>query len=183
MKNKTKEVVLIIPNERIMNKIFFIRGKKVMLDSDLAELYGVSTGNLNKAVKRNLDRFPDDFMFKLSKKEFDSLMFQNGISKEGRGGTRKLPSVFTEQGVAMLSSVLKSKRAVQVNIQIMRMFIRIREFLASNSELRAKVELLEKKYDTKFKIVFDAIKSLMEEKEEIGKKETNTRKIGFEAND
>jgi phage regulator Rha-like protein len=133
-----------------------------MLDSDLAELYGVETFNLNKAVKRNIDRFPEDFMFQLSREEADSLRFQIGMSKKtGRGGRRYLPFVFTEQGVAMLSSVLNSKRAVQVNIEIMRAFVKLRQMLASNAELARKLEALEKKYDAQFKVVFDAIRQLM----------------------
>jgi hypothetical protein len=152
----------LIPVEVIEKKIFLIRGEKVMLDSDLAELYGVETFNLNKAVKRNIDRFPEDFMFQLSREEADSLRFQIGMSKKtGRGGRRYLPFVFTEQGVAMLSSVLNSKRAVQVNIEIMRAFVKLRQMLASNAELARKLEALEKKYDAQFKVVFDAIRQLM----------------------
>jgi hypothetical protein len=152
----------LIPIEVIEKKIFLIRGEKVMLDSDLAELYGVETFNLNKAVKRNIDRFPDDFMFQLSGEEADSLRFQIGMSKKtGRGGRRYLPYVFTEQGVAMLSSVLNSKRAVHVNIEIMRAFVKLRQMLASNAELARKLEALEKKYDAQFKVVFDAIRQLM----------------------
>ena len=152
----------LIPIEVIEKKIFLIRGEKVMLDSDLAELYGVETFNLNKAVKRNIDRFPDDFMFQLSGEEADSLRFQIGMSKKtGRGGRRYLPYVFTEQGVAMLSSVLNSKRAVHVNIEIMRAFVKLRQMLASNAELARKLEALEKKYDAQFKVVFDAIRQRM----------------------
>lgn len=145
-----------------------------MLDKDLAELYSVTTGNLNKAVKRNIDRFPDDFMFQLNKKEFESLIFQNGISKKaGRGGTRRLPYAFTEQGVAMLSSVLTSKIAVQVNIQIIRVFIKLREMIISNKELRQRLEEMERKYDTKFKVVFTALRKILEPEEE------PRRQIGF----
>jgi phage regulator Rha-like protein len=146
-----------------------------MLDSDLAELYGVETFNLNKAVKRNIDRFPDDFMFQLSQEEAESLRFQIGMSKvSGRGGRRSLPYAFTEQGVAMLSSVLNSKQAVQVNITIMRAFVKLRELLATHKDLAEKLEALEKKYDRQFKIVFDAIRQLM--KLEDPPKE---RRIGF----
>ncbi|HEV8242681.1 MAG TPA: ORF6N domain-containing protein [Nitrospirales bacterium] len=126
---------------------------------DLAKLYGVTTFNLNKAVKRNLDRFPEDFMFQLTYQEVRNLIFPNGISSWG--GTRKLPRVFTEQGVAMLSSVLKSKRAVHVNIAIMRAFVRLRELIASNKDLAKRLDELEKKYDSQFKVVFDAIRHLM----------------------
>lgn len=152
----------LIPVEVIERKILLIRGHKVMLDSDLAMLYEVETFNLNKAVKRNIDRFPDDFMFQLTKEEAGSLRFQIGISKtEGRGGRRYLPYVFTEQGVAMLSTVLNSERAVKVNIEIMRTFVKLRQMLASNAELARKLEVLEKKYDAQFKVVFDAIRQLM----------------------
>jgi len=155
-------VKALIPVEIIEKKILLIRGEKVMLDADLAELYEVETFNLNKAVKRNLDRFPEDFMFQLNKEEADSLRFQIGMSKkEGRGGRRYLPYAFTEQGVAMLSSVLNSKRAVKVNIEIMRAFVRLRQMLASNAELERKLNALENKYDHQFKGVFDAIKQLM----------------------
>ena len=149
----------LIPIEAIEKKIFLLRGKKVMLDKDLADLYGVETFNLNKAVRRNIDRFPSDFMFQLTKEEFDNLIFQFGISSWG--GTRKLPYAFTEQGVAMLSSVLRSKRAAQVNIEIMRAFVKLRELLATHKELARKLEELEKKYDSQFRIVFDAIRQLM----------------------
>ncbi len=152
----------LIPVEMIEKKILLIRGHKVMLDSDLAMLYEVETFNLNKAVKRNIDRFPEDFMFQLTKEEAGSLRFQFGISKtEGRGGRRYLPYVFTEQGVAMLSTVLNSKRAVKVNIEIMRTFVRLRQMLASNAELARKLADMEKKYDAQFKVVFDAIRQLM----------------------
>ena len=148
-----------LPVERIEKAILLVRGHKVMLDKDLAELYGVTTGQLNQAVTRNLDRFPEDFMFQLTEREFSNLISQFVISSWG--GTRKLPRVFTEQGVAMLSSVLKSKRAVQVNIQIMRTFVRLREILSSHKDLARKLEVLEKKYDAQFKVVFEAIRQLM----------------------
>lgn len=161
----------LIPQEVIEKKIFLIRGQKVMLDKDLAELYGVETFNLNKAVKRNLDRFPADFMFQLTKEEFKNLIFQFGISRWG--GTRKLPYAFTEQGIAMLSSVLHSKRAVHVNIAIMRAFVRLRELLASHAELSRKLDELEKKYDKQFAIVFHAIRQLIQPPEK------SKREIGF----
>ncbi|HZV45865.1 MAG TPA: ORF6N domain-containing protein [Thermodesulfovibrionales bacterium] len=152
----------LVPVEIIEKKILLIRGEKVMLDADLAELYEAETFNLNKAVKRNIDRFPQDFMFQLTKEEADSLRFQIGMSKkEGRGGRRYLPYAFTEQGVAMLSSVLNSERAVKVNVEIMRAFVRLRQMLASNAELARKLDALEKKYDHQFKVVFDAIRQLM----------------------
>jgi hypothetical protein len=161
----------LIPSETIERKILLIRRHKIMLDKDLAALYGVTTGNLNKAVTRNLDRFPDDFMFQLTKEEFKNLIFHFGTSSWG--GTRKTPRAFTEQGIAMLSSVLHSERAIQVNIQIMRAFIKLRQILASHKELAHKLEKLEKKYDTQFRIVFDAIKKLM------APTKKPRRKIGF----
>ncbi|MDA8242156.1 MAG: ORF6N domain-containing protein [Nitrospiraceae bacterium] len=161
----------LIPQQLIESKILLLRGKKVMLDKDLAALYGVETFNLNKAVKRNIDRFPEDFMFQLNTEEFKSLTFHFGISSWG--GTRKLPYAFAENGVAMLSSVLNSRRAVQVNIQIMRTFTRIREMLATHKDLQKKIEDMEKKYDAQFKVVFDAIRELMRPPE------TKKRKIGF----
>ncbi|OFZ78922.1 MAG: hypothetical protein A2583_12520 [Bdellovibrionales bacterium RIFOXYD1_FULL_53_11] len=149
----------------IGQKIYFIRGQRVMLDSDLAELYGVETRVLNQAVRRNLDRFPDDFMFELTHEEFSLLMSQIVISKtDPRGGRQKLPLVFAEQGVAMLSSVLKSKSAIRVNVAIMRAFVKMRELLDTNKDLAKKIDLLERKFldhDHQFKAVFDAIRKLM----------------------
>jgi len=132
-----------------------------MLDRDLASLYGVETGALNRAVKRNLQRFPQDFMFQLTTDESDFLRCQIGISKRGRGGRRFLPYVFTERGVAMLSTVLNSERAVLVNIEIMRAFVKLREILGSNVELSRRLDELESKYDKQFRVVFDAIRQLM----------------------
>lgn len=172
MMKRVEKNLVAIPNERIEKRIFWLRGEKVMLDADLAELYDVLTGNLNKAVKRNIDRFPSDFMFQLNKAEFEGLMFQNGISK-GRGGKRKLPYAFTEQGVAMLSSVLKSQRAVAVNIQIVRTFVELRKMLMTSEVLRKKIETMERKYDKQFKAVFDVLRQLL--KEEVAPKS----KIGF----
>jgi len=166
-------VTNILPSERIERSILLIRGHKVMLDADLAELYGVETRALLQAVSRNQKRFPEDFMFQMSKEEYELLRSQIVISKKGRGGRRYLPYVFTEQGVAMLSSVLRSERAVQVNIEIMRAFVRLRRMLASNEELARKLAALERKYDAHFKAVFDAIRELM------APPEPNKRKIGF----
>jgi hypothetical protein len=158
-----------VPVEVVKGKIYLIRAQKVLLDADLAELYGVETSNLNKAVKRNIDRFPQDFMFQLSTEEAGSLRFQIGISKpQGRGGRRYLPYVFTEQGVAMLSSVLGSERAVQVNIAIMRAFVQMRELAASNRELARRLDELEKKFaghDRQFVAVFDAIRQMVQPEE------------------
>jgi hypothetical protein len=166
----------LLPVERIEKHILLIRREKVMLDSDLAELYGVATKVLNQAVKRNEDRFPDDFMFQLNEKELETLRSQFVTSKASRGGRTYRPYAFTEQGVAMLSSVLKSKRAVQVNVEIMRTFVRLRQMLATHADLARKLRDLEKKYDHQFKIVFDAIRALMEPPTEEQKKR---RPIGY----
>jgi len=169
----------LIPREVIENKIYFIRGHKVMLDSDLAVLYGVRTKNLNKAIKRNIERFPGDFMFRLTNDEARSLRFQFGTSKEGRGGRRYLPLVFTEQGVAMLSSVLQSRRAIQVNIAIMRAFVRLKNILSAHKELAHKLNELERKiekHDEDICTIFEAIRQLMAPPPEPPK-----RRIGFHA--
>jgi hypothetical protein len=146
--------------EVIERRIFIIRGQKVMLSPDLASLYQVEPRVLVQAVKRNIDRFPNDFMFQLNREEFESLKSQIVISSWG-GLRRAAPYAFTEQGIAMLSSVLRSRRAVQVNIAIMRTFVRLREMLAANEEMSQKLAALEKKYDAQFKVVFDAIRNLM----------------------
>jgi len=153
---------LVVPMERITQAILLIRGHKVMLDSDQAELYGVATKVLIQAVKRSQKRFPDDFMFQLTVEEATLLRSQFVTLKTGRGQHRKyLPYAFTEQGVAMLASVLHSDRAIHVNIEIMRVFVRLRQMLASNAELARKLAALEKRYDAQFKVVFDAIRELM----------------------
>jgi hypothetical protein len=143
----------------IAEKIFLIRGKRVMLDKDLAKLYEVNTSQLTRQVRRNIERFPSDFMLQLTPGELKNLMCHFGISSWG--GTRKLPYVFTEQGVAMLSSVLNSERAIQVNIQIMRAFIQLKRMLLTNVGLRRKIEEMERKYDKQFSVVFEAIKQLL----------------------
>ena len=163
--------------DSIATLIVTIREHKVMLDSDLASLYGVETKALNRAVKRNLERFPEDFMFQISQEEVDALRFQSGTSKEGRGGRRYLPYAFTQEGVAMLSSVLQSPRAVAVNIGIMRAFIRLRQLALSVEELTRMVDILENHYDDQFKIVFDAIRQLLEPPE------SPTKEIGFHTKD
>ena len=146
----------------IEKKIHFVRGHRVMLDADLAELYGVETKTLKRAVNRNIDRFPDDFMFELKQDELDSLRNQSGTSKKaGRGGQRYLPYVFTQEGVAMLSAVLSSKKAIQVNIAIMRTFVKVRELLEANKDLAAKIAQLEKKYDGQFQVVFEVLDQLL----------------------
>ena len=164
-----------ISAEAVATKILLVRGKKVMLDRELAKLYGVGTRDLNKAVKRNLQRFPEDFMFQLTEEEAKNLMFQFGTSSWG--GTRKSPFVFTEQGVAMLSSVLKSKRAIYVNIAIMRAFVKLREVLLTHKELAQKLEGLERKYqlhETDIQVIFEAIKKLLEPPEEPPKPRFNS---------
>jgi len=156
--------------------IYFLRGEKVMLASDLAALYGVSTSALNQAVQRNRKRFPPDFMFQLNTTEWDSLKSHFVTSRRG-GVRRALPYAFTEQGVAMLSSVLTSDTAAQVNIAVMRTFVRLRELLLSNADLARKLDALEKKYDTQFKVVFDAIRELMTPPE------PPRRQIGFHSHE
>lgn len=158
----------------VQNRIVTIRNCRVMIDSDLASLYEVETRALVQGVKRNLVRFPIDFMFQLTDHEFTNLRSQFVISKpEGRGGRRTTPFAFTEQGVAMLSTVLNSPRALQVNIEIMREFVRLRQVQGSSSDLAKKVDALEKKYDGQFQVVFDAIKAL------IAKPSPSERQIGF----
>ena len=168
----------LIPEEKIQSKIYLIRDQKVMLDKDLAILYGVSTRDLNKAVHRNILRFPDDFMFQLSKEEFADLMFQFGTSSWG--GTRKLAFAFTEPGVAMLSSVLRSHRAIMVNIQIIRVFTKLRQLLASHKEILGKLEELQKndlEHDKKIYLIFEYLRQFEKvRQEEAIEKRT---KVGF----
>src|SRR4030043_1079110 len=162
----------LIPLEVIERRILLIRGQKVMLSTHLAELYDVETRALNQAVKRNISRFPEDFMFQLNSAEAEQLVSQNVIPhKKYFGGV--LPYAFTEQGVEMLSSVLNSERAIKVNIEIMRAFVRLRQILASHADLARKLEALEKKYDAQFKIVFDTIREMMKPPE------SKKRPIGF----
>jgi hypothetical protein len=163
----------IVSTDAITRNILVVRSHKVLLDSELAALYQVETKVLTRAVRRNIDRFPGDFMFQLTTEEADFLRRQSGASSWG--GRRYLPYVFTEQGVAMLSSALKNKRAVQVNIEIMRAFVRLREILSTHKDLARKLAMLENKYDRQFKVVFDAIRKLMTEPE------PKRRSIGFTA--
>lgn len=175
----------LIPIERIEQKIYVIRGERVMLDSDLAEIYGVETKMFNRAVKRNINRFPEDFMFQLTAEEYESLRFQIGTSnddslkfqigisndeslrsqfatsKKGRGGRRYLPNVFTEHGAIMAANILNSEKAVTASVQVVRAFVKLRQILASNTELAKQLEALEQKYDEQFKVVFKAIRQLM----------------------
>ncbi len=165
-----------ISYEQIERKIYQIRGKKVMTDNDLAKLYGVPTKQLNRQVQRNLERFPEDFMFQLSKEE--SLRCQIGtLDGNKRGGHRKyLPYVFTQEGVAMLSGILKSPRAIHTNVQIMRTFTRIRELLLTHKDLQQKIDAMEEKYDKQFRVVFEAIRELI-----APPVNPNKRPIGFHA--
>lgn len=167
----------LIPYEMIEQKIYLIRGKKVMFDSDLALLYGVETKALKRSAKRNIDRFPEDFMFQLNNEEAEASRCQFGTLKRGQN-VKYLPYVFTEQGVAMLSGVLNSKRAIEVNVQIIRTFVKLREMIIGNKELRLKMEDMERKYDKRFKVVFDTLRSLIKDNKKeilIEKKEA----IGF----
>ena len=163
----------LVPIEIIEKKNFLLRGQKVMLSTDLAELYQVEPRVLVQAVKRNKERFPEDFIFQLTKEEFGNLKSQIVISSWG-GLRRTTPYAFTEQGVAMLSSVLNSPRAIQVNIEIMRTFVKLRKILSSHAELAHKLEALERKYDSQFKVVFEAIRQLM------ASPEKQRKKIGFQ---
>ena len=166
----------LIKIENIQNCIYTIRGLQIMIDSDLAKLYQVEVKVLNQAVKRNRERFPDEFMFQLTAEEYSFLRSQNVTLKEGRGRHRKyLPYVFTEQGVAMLSAVLKSDTAIRVSIQIMKAFVVLRELLVTHKDLRDKIEKMERKYDQQFKVVFQAIKQLLDPPV----KKKPKRRIGF----
>ena len=173
MGNTTPKPHLAVQDLHLEQKILLIRGKRVMLDRDLAELYEVTVGNLNKAVKRNLTRFPFDFMFQLTAEEYDSLRFQFGILKRGKHA-KYLPNAFTQEGIAMLSGILNSPRAVCVNIQIMRTFVRMRHLIESHKDLLKKIEEMEKKYDNQFHIVFDTIRQMISEPK------TKIEKIGFQ---
>jgi hypothetical protein len=174
MKKKNEIQGIESQEEILQSKIYIIRGQKVMIDEDLADLYGVTTKILNQAVKRNIQRFPIDFMFQLIRGEEKNLRLQSVTSSlSNYGGRRYMPYAFTEQGIAMLSSVLKSERAIMINIQIMRMFARLRELLSTHKELKEKIELLEKKYDGQFEILFKTIRELIEEDEQ------PKRSIGF----
>jgi len=165
----------VVPIKNLINKIIFLRGHKVMLDSDLAELYGVETKRLLEQVKRNIERFPADFMYQLTEKEFTFLRSQFATSK--RGGRRYPPYAFTEQGIAMLSSVLHIQRAIKVNIAIMRAFVKLRELLLTNKEFTRKLQKMEAKYDKQFRIVFEVLQQLMEPPNKPRKE------IGFKGNE
>jgi len=162
----------LISKDSIQNLIYLIRDQKVMLDQDIAKLYGVETKRLNEQVKRNKDRFPSDFMFQLTKEEFTILKSQ--IATSSWGGRRTSPYAFTEQGIAMLSSILQSSRAIEVNIAIMRTFVQLRSILVSNEELHNMLKTLERKYDKQFKVIFDVIREIMHPRIPLKK-----RQIGF----
>jgi hypothetical protein len=164
----------IVPVERIEKSIYLIRGKKIILDSDLASIYGIPTYRFNEAVKRNKKRFPEDFMFQLKREEVDILISQNAMSKPGRGGRRSLPYVFTEHGAVMAANILKSPIAVEMSVIVVRAFVKMREIMIEQKDLARKLSALEKKYDKQFQVVFDAIRALMAEEEKPRKK------IGFE---
>ncbi|MBW1675417.1 MAG: ORF6N domain-containing protein [Deltaproteobacteria bacterium] len=164
----------IIPTETIAARIYLIRSTKVMLDRDLAELYKVETAQLKRAVRRNIDRFPDDFMFEFTKKELDSWRCQFGTSNRDKMGLRHKPMAFTEQGVAMLSSVLRSKRAIHVNIQIMRVFTKLRQMVLENEDLRRELAKMRKQTDERFQIVFETLDQLL------SVDSRPKRKIGFD---
>jgi len=155
-----------------------IRGQKVIIDADLAELYGVTTKRLNEQIRRNKDRFPDDFMFRLSKEEFDSLRSQNATSKQGRGGRRYPPYVFTEHGALMAANVLNSPRAVSTSVQVVRAFVRLRQMSLDVTDLNRKVKAMEMKYDEQFRVVFEAIRELLKPPPEKPK-----RRIGFKSDE
>jgi DNA-binding PadR family transcriptional regulator len=194
--SKSSSSIALVTNEHIDRRVLLVRGQKVLLDSDLAELYGVETRALVQAVNRNEERFPEDFMFQLNAHEWGALLKSQSVisseEREGRGnlksqsvtskstgthgGRRTRPYAFTEQGVAMLSSVLRSPRAISVNVEIMRAFVRLREMIASHTDLARKLSTLEKKYDKQFKAVFEAIRELMAPIEE---DEEQPREMGF----
>lgn len=175
-----KQILSIISDDIVVKKIYEIRNQKVMIDSDLAVLYGVETARLNEQVKRNASRFPEDFMFQLSNEEFKSLISQFAISKRGRGGRRKLPFAFTEHGVLMLSSILNSQQAIQVNIQIVRVFSRIRQILLEHTDLKQELILIKehlKSHDKNIELVFSYLDELTE------KKALPRKRIGFMPDD
>ena len=178
-----KNKLSIIPDEVVMSKIYLIRGQKVMLDADLAELYGVETKQLKRAVRRNIDRFPDDFMFELNKEELDNLRSQIGTSSWG--GTRYFPMAFTEHGVLMLSSVLNSERAIKINIQIIRIFNQMREMLLTHKDVLLELERIKQQlsgHESKVSLIWEYLKQLEQSKiEELEQK--NRRKIGYKKED
>lgn len=177
-----KKKAALIPVERIERSILLIRDQKIILDKDLADLYGIETRTLTQAVKRNVARFPDDFMFQLSKDEFDILKSQSVDSRQW-GGRRYPPYAFTEQGVAMLSSVLRSPQAIDVNVEITRTFVRLRHMIASHDKLAQKLTALEKKYDHQFSAVFDAIRQLMQPPKNAARSDSTPKQPGRRRDD
>lgn len=173
-----KDVEIAIPDERIMNQIYYIRGQKVMIDRDIAELYGVETKQLKRQVNRNIERFPDDFMFEMTQIEFENWRSQFGTSNSDKMGLRYAPFCFTEQGVAMLSSVLNSRRAISINIQIIRIFTRIRQMLLDNTEVRLAIEKIERKTENNTKNI-ELLFQYFDESIEKKKVEKTIKKIGF----
>ena len=174
---KQKLLLPIVSVRMIERRILLMRGEKGLIDSDLAELYGVTTGRLNEAVSRNIDRFPKDFMFQLNKEEVQSLRSQFATLETGRGRHRKyLPYVFTEYGALMVANVLRSERAIQVSIEIVRTFVKLRELLATHANLARKLNDLENKYDKQFRVVFEAIRALMNPPKP---KPVRSKRIGF----
>ena len=183
MANKENQETNLIAFDEIESKIYNIRGERVMLDSDLAEIYQVETKMLNRAVKRNLARFPEDFMFQLTDEETESLRFQIGTSNTGRGGRRYLPYAFTEHGAVMLASVLNSPTAIEASLQVVRAFVRLRTILTEHKELAERIEKLEKQFvahNKNFKVVFDMLRPILvldaKEKRQIGFVEENKEK-------
>ncbi|MGV3509681.1 MAG: ORF6N domain-containing protein [Sphingobacteriaceae bacterium] len=176
-----KQDIHIIPDEVLLSKIYQIRGQKVMLDSDLAELYRVETKRLKEQVKRNIERFPDRYMFELTEEEFHFLRSQSATSKNGHGGTRYLPMVFTEHGVLQLSNVLKSSRAIEVSFKIIDVFVRLREMLTSNTTLNLEIEYIKKRLnnqDKNMEVVFQYLDELLEKKEPVVERSSIGYKIG-----
>ena len=176
MEKESQTKPLAIPDDVIMNKIYLIRGQKVMIDSDLSELYGVETRRLNEQVKRNISRFPEDFMFQLSEDEFDNLMSQ--IATSSWGGRRRLPYVFTEHGVLMLSSVLNTERSIKVNIQVMRIYVHIREMMMLHKDVLQHLDSLERRlngHDNEIKVVFEYLKKF----QQIESNQKDRPKIGY----
>ena len=173
-----KKIMVTVSDETIMNQIYYMRGQKVMIDRDIAELYGVETKRLKESVKRNIDRFPDDFMFEMNQVEFQNLRSQFATSRSEHGGSRYLPMVFTEQRIAMLSSVLDSKRAISVNIQIIRIFTRIRQMLLDNTEVRLAIEKIERKTENNTKNI-ELLFQYFDETSEKKQTAKPIRKIGY----
>jgi hypothetical protein len=175
--NQTKKIKSIVPSGRVESKILVLRGETVILDKDLAELYGVKTSRLNQQVRRNIERFPEDFAFLLSNEEFRALKSHFATSSATWGGRRKPPIAFTEHGALMAANILKTQVAVQASIQVVRTFVRLRTMIATHNELSEKLKTLEQKYDQQFNVVFDAIRELMKVPDKA------SRRIGFHAGD